>query len=144
MIILDTNVVSELMRPAPAPVVLAWLRQQTGSNLFTTAITAAEIRYGIARLPNGKRRDDLAHAASEVFTAFPDQVLPFDDAAASAYADLVAQRERLGAPIDGFDGQIAAICHSHHAMLATRNVKDFHHTGITTTDPWQDGSSRPR
>ena len=139
MIILDTNVVSELMRRSPAPVVLAWLRRRTGSELFTTAITAAEVRYGIARLPDGHRKDDLVRAANEVFTAFPDQVLPFDDAAASAYADLVAQRERLGNPIDGFDGQIAAICHSHGGLLATRNVKDFHHTGIATTDPWQDG-----
>jgi hypothetical protein len=139
MIILDTNVVSELMRPSPAPVVLAWLRQQTGSELFTTAITAAEVRYGIARLPDGHRKDDLMRAANEVFAAFPDQVLPFDDAAASAYADLVAQRERLGNPIDGFDGQIAAICQCHGGLLATRNVKDFHHAGIATTDPWQDG-----
>jgi toxin FitB len=139
MIILDTNVVLELMRPSPASVVLAWLRQQTGSELYTTAITAAEVRYGIARLPDGHRKEGLARAANEVFAAFPDQVLPFDDAAASAYADLVAQRERTGNPIDGFDGQIAAICHSHDASLATRNVKDFHHTGITATDPWQDG-----
>jgi predicted nucleic acid-binding protein len=139
MIILDTNVVSELMRPSPAPVVLAWLRQQTDTELFTTAITAAEVRYGIARLPDGHRKNDLVRAANEVFAAFPDQVMPFDDTAASAYADLVAQRERLGNPIDGFDGQIAAICHSHGARLATRNSKDFHHTGITTTDPWQDG-----
>jgi toxin FitB len=139
MIILDTNVVSELMRTSPAPVVLTWLRQQNGRELFTTAITAAEVRYGIARLPDGHRKDDLVRAADEVFAAFPDQVLPFDNAAASAYADLVAQRERMGNPIDGFDGQIAAICHSHGGLLATRNVKDFRHTGIATTDPWQYG-----
>lgn len=139
MIILDTNVVSELMRPAPAPVVLTWLRRQAASDLYTTAITAAEVRYGIARLPDGHRKDDLARAANDVFAAFPDQVLPFDGAAASAYADLVAQRERMGKPIDGFDGQIAAICHSHRASLATRNVKDFHHTGVVTTDPWRRG-----
>jgi toxin FitB len=139
MIVLDTNVVSELMRPTPAPPVLAWLRRQAGGDLYTTAITAAEIRYGIARLADGKRRDDLAQAADDVFAAFPDQVLPFDGAAASAYADLVARRERLGSPIDGFDGQIAAICHRHRASLATRNSKDFHSTGITVTDPWHDG-----
>jgi hypothetical protein len=138
MIVLDTNVVSELMRPSPAPAVLGWLRRQTGSDLYTTAITAAEIRYGIARLPDSRRRGDLARAADEVFAAFPDQVLPFDDAAASAYADLVARRERLGAPIDGFDGQIAAICHRHRASLATRNTKDFHDTGLAVTDPWRE------
>jgi toxin FitB len=139
MIILDTNVVSELMRPAPAPAVLAWLRRQAGSDLYTTAVTAAEVRSGIARLPDGKRKHDLARVANEVFAAFPDQVLPFDDAAASAYADLVARRENAGHPIDGFDGQIAAICGSHGAALATRNGKDFHDTGVTLTNPWQDG-----
>jgi toxin FitB len=138
MIVLDTNVVSELMRPSPVLAVLGWLRRQPGSDLYTTAVTAAEVRYGIARLPDGKRRDLLARAADEVFAAFPDQVLPFDAAAASSYADLVARRERLGIPIDGFDGQIAAICHSHRASLATRNSKDFHNTGITITDPWHD------
>jgi toxin FitB len=138
VIILDTNVVSELMRPSPASVVLTWLRQQAATELFTTAITAAEIRYGIARLPDGRRKDDLVRAANDVFAAFPDQVLPFDAAAAAAYADLVTHRERTGNPIDGFDGQIAAICHTHAAPLATRNIKDFHHTGIATTDPWQD------
>jgi predicted nucleic acid-binding protein len=138
MIVLDTNVVSDLMRPAPTPVVLGWLRRQASAELFTTAITVAEIRYGIARLPDGRRKDDLTQAANEVFGAFPDQVLPFDMAAAAAYADLVAQREHMGNPIDGFDGQIASICHIHRALLATRNVKDFHDTGITTTDPWHE------
>jgi toxin FitB len=137
MIILDTNIVSELMRPTPAPTVLAWLRRQTGSDLYTTAITAAEIRYGIARLPDGSRKRDLARAAGEVFAAFPDQILPFDDPAAAAYADLVAQRERLGTPINGFDGQIAAICRRHAASLATRNGRDFQDTGLAITDPWQ-------
>jgi predicted nucleic acid-binding protein len=137
MIVLDTNVVSELMRPSPAAAVLGWLRRQAGGDLYTTAITAAEIRYGIARLPDSRRRDDLARAADEVFAAFPDQVLPFDDAAAAAYADLVARRERLGAPIDGFGGQIAAICHRHRASLATRNTKDFRDTGLAVTDPWR-------
>jgi predicted nucleic acid-binding protein len=139
VIVLDTNVVSELMRPSPAAAVLGWLRRQSGSDLYTTAITAAEVRYGIARLPEGRRQDDLASAADEVFAAFPDQVLPFDDAAASTYAALVARRERLGVPIDGFDGQIAAICRSHRASLATRNIKDFHDTGLALTDPWRAG-----
>ena len=134
MIVLDTNIVSELMRPSPAQAVLGWLYQQASAELFTTAITAAEIRYGIARLPDGHPKDDLVRAANEVFAAFPDQVLPFDLKAAAAYADLVAHRERMGSPIDGFDGQIASICHVHGALLATRNVKDFQHTGIATTD----------
>lgn len=139
MIVLDTNVVSELMRAEPAPEVLAWLRQNSGSGLYTTAVTVAEIRYGIARLPEGRRRDSLHQAANEVFAAFPRQVLPFDLAAAGAYADVVAGREMNGQPIDGFDAQIAAICRVHAATLATRNTKDFAGTGLKVVDPWQDG-----
>jgi predicted nucleic acid-binding protein len=136
MIVLDTNVVSELMRPSPAGVVLSWLRQRDNAELFTTAITAAEIRYGIARLPDGRRKDDLLRAADEILRAFPEQVLPFDATAAAAYADVVGRRERIGKPIDGFDGQIASICRVHGALLATRNVKDFRETGVATADPW--------
>jgi len=138
MIVLDTNVVSELMRAKPAPAVLAWLRQSSGAGLYTTAVTVAEIRYGIARLPEGQRRESLRQAANEIFAAFPRQVLPFDLAAAGAYADVVAGRERQGNPIDGFDAQIAAICRSQAATLATRNAKGFAGTGISIIDPWQE------
>ena len=137
MIVLDTNVVSELMRRKPAPTVIAWLRDQNGAELFTTAISIAEIRYGIARLPEGSRRTQLAEAADVVFASFPDQVLPFDVAAATAYATVVAERDRIGAPIDGFDAQIAAICRARRALLATRNIKDFRETGVELVDPWQ-------
>ncbi|SCE67031.1 hypothetical protein GA0070558_102182 [Micromonospora haikouensis] len=137
MIVLDTNVVSELMRAEPAPAVLTWLRQRSGASLHTTVVTVAEIRYGIARLPEGQRRESLHQAANEIFAAFPRQVLPFDLAAASAYADVVAGRERLGRPIDGFDAQIAAICRAQAATLATRHIKDFADTGIGVIDPWQ-------
>jgi predicted nucleic acid-binding protein len=138
MIVLDTNVVSELMRATPAPAVLAWLQQTSSTGLYTTAVTAAEIRYGIARLPEGRRRQDLHQAANEIFAAFPRQVLPFDLAAATAYADVVASRERDGNPISGFDAQIAAICRSQAATLATRNAKDFTDTGIAVIDPWRE------
>jgi predicted nucleic acid-binding protein len=138
MIVLDTNVVSELMRPTPTSAVLTWLRGHPGDELYTTAITVAEIRYGIARLPGGRRREALHQAADEVFAAFPDQVLPFDLAAAAAYADVVAQREGLGKPINGFGAQIAAICRVHTAVLATRNTKDFGDTGVAIEDPWQE------
>jgi toxin FitB len=138
MIVLDTNVVSELMRATPAPAVLAWLQQTPSTGLYTTAVTVAEIRYSIARLPDGRRKQDLDQAASEIFAAFPRQVLPFDLAAATAYADVVAGREADGNPISGFDGQIAAICRSQAATLATRNTKDFIHTGISLIDPWQE------
>lgn len=138
MIVLDTNVVSELMRPEPTPAVLAWLRQYSGGSLRTTAVTVAEIRYGIARLPDGRRREALQQAASEIFAAFPRQVLPFDLAAANAYADVVTGRERIGNSIDGFDAQIAAICRSQAATLATRNTKDFADTGIALVNPWDE------
>lgn len=137
MIVLDTNVVSELMRATPEPAVLAWLRQTSSTGLYTTAVTVAEIRYGIARLPEGRRRQTLHQAANEIFAAFPRQVLPFDLAAATAYADVVADRESDGNPISGFDAQIAAICRSQAATLATRNTKDFTGIGITIIDPWQ-------
>jgi len=138
MIVLDTNVVSELMRATPEPAVLAWLQQTSSAGLYTTAVTVAEIRYGIARLSEGLRRQTLHQAANEIFAAFPRQVLPFDLAAATAYADVVAGRERDGNPISGFDAQIAAICRSQAATLATRNTKDFTDTGISTIDPWQE------
>ncbi|RZU52687.1 hypothetical protein EV385_4567 [Krasilnikovia cinnamomea] len=136
-IVLDTNVVSELMRSEPAPAVLAWLQRSSGYGLYTTAVTIAEIRYGIARLPEGRRRKSLHQAADEIFAAFPRQVLPFDLASASAYADIVAEREKQGNPISGFDAQIAAICRSQAASLATRNTRDFVDTGISLLDPWQ-------
>ena len=137
MIVLDTNVVSELMRTAPTSEVLAWLRQNPAQSLYTTTVTVAEIRYGVARLPAGRRRESLHQAANEIFAAFPRQVLPFDLAAANAYADIVIGREDRGMPIDGFDAQIAAICRSQAATLATRNTKDFAETGVAVVDPWQ-------
>jgi predicted nucleic acid-binding protein len=136
MIVLDTNVVSELMRGTPEPSVITWLGQQRSAELFTTAVTLAEVRYGIARLPDGRRKNDLAQAADEVFSAFPEQVLPFDAVAAATYADVVTDRDKAGQPIDGFDAQIAAICRSRNATLATRNTKDFHQTGVELVDPW--------
>ncbi len=137
MIIVDTNVVSELMKSSPSPVVRDWLLGQRPAELFTTSITVAEILYGIERLPEGQRKDARRSAATEVFTSFDDHVLAFDHGAAAAYAPLVYRRDQRGLPIDGFDAQIAAICNTYEATLATRNVKDFEHTGITVLDPWK-------
>jgi predicted nucleic acid-binding protein len=137
MIVVDTNVVSELMKSSPSTVVRAWLLAQRPVELFTTSITVAEILNGIERLPEGQRKDAFQTAATDVFTSFDDHVLPFDQDAAVAYAPLVQRRDQWGLPIDGFDAQIAAICNSHAATLATRNVKDFEHTGVTVIDPWQ-------
>lgn len=137
MIIVDTNVASELMKPSPEPVVRDWVRA-TGreDELCTTATTLAEIRYGIERLPAGSRRELLKSIADDIFAAFEGQVLPFDAAAARHYPGIVIRRSRAGLPIDGFDAQIASICHTHDAALATRNVKDFQDTGIDVIDPW--------
>ena len=137
MIVVDTNVVSELMRPAPSALVREWVRSHRPTELFTTSITVAEIRYGIERLPEGARKGALLDAATDIFTAFADQVLAFDREAAVAYAPLVHLRDQSRRPIDGFDAQIAAICVTHRATLATRNVRDFEHTGITVVDPWE-------
>ena len=136
MIILDTNVVSELMRPEPAPRVANWVRDRDRRELRTTAITLAEIRYGIARLPDGRRKQVLLAAADETFTAFADQVVPVDTAAAEHYAIIASRRERAGKPIVGIDALIAGICRSRGAALATRTVSDFDGTGIQLIDPW--------
>ena len=137
MIVVDTNVVSELMRPSPSSQVREWVGAQAPGELCTTAITVAEIRYGLERLPDGRRKGSLLAVATEVFAAFSEFIQPFDADAAVWYATIVAQRDRLGLPIDGFDGQIAAICLTRNAALATRNVKDFEETGIDVIDPWQ-------
>ena len=137
MIVVDTNVVSELMRPSPAGVVRGWVASHQAGGLCTTAITVAEIRYGLERLADGQRKKSLLAAADEVFTAFSEFILPFDAPAAACYAPIVAHRDRIGLPVDGFDAQIAAICQAHGLVLATRNVKDFRDTGIGLIDPWQ-------
>jgi predicted nucleic acid-binding protein len=137
MIVLDTNVTSELMRASPSSLVTTWLHSQDSDELYSTAVSVAEIQYGIARLPITARKKKLVEVAAEVFSAFPDHVLAFDLAAAAEYGDIVVARERAGTPINGFDAQIASICRAHGAVLATRNVKDFEGTGIEVTNPWE-------
>ncbi len=137
MIVVDTNVIAELMRPEPREALRRWSLAQPGSELYTTAITVAEILYGIERLPAGRRRDGLRDIAAGIFSTFGDHVLPFDSAAAALYPVIVEARERLGRPIDGFDAQIASICRFHRGTLATRTVRDFQHTGVDVIDPWQ-------
>ena len=137
MIVADTSVVSELMRPSPSPAVRDWARRQPAGELYTTAITVAEIRYGLARLAGGRRKDRLQAAADDLFAAFSGYVLPFDAAAAVHYALIARHRDEAGLPIGGFDAQIAAICRARGAALATRNIKDFLETGVDVIDPWQ-------
>jgi predicted nucleic acid-binding protein len=136
LVVLDSNVVSELMRTAPEPEVLAWVDRQDAARVCTTSVTVAEVRYGIARLPSGRRQEALWAAADDVFTVFADRVLPFDATAAVHYADVVVERERAGAPISALDAQIAAVCRVHAAALATRNTADFDGLGLELTDPW--------
>jgi predicted nucleic acid-binding protein len=138
MIVLDTNVTSELMKPAPSPAVISWVRAQRSSELYTTAITVAEIGYGIERLPDGRRKSTLQRAADDIFSAFAEQVLAFDAAAAQHYGQIVSHRDNAGHPIDGFDAQIASICRTHDAVLDTRNVTDFDDTQISVIDPWSE------
>jgi toxin FitB len=140
MIVVDTNVASELMRPAPDARVVAWMRAQDGGELYTTSITVAEIAYGVERLPDGARKALLKATATQVFTAFAEHVLAFDADAAGLYGAIVSARQQAGAPIDGFDAQIAAICRCHAATLATWNVKDFERTGVDVVDPWREGA----
>lgn len=136
MMVLDTNVVSELMKSDPDEHVVDWIRANRGDNRYTTAVTLAEIGYGMERLPAGQRKERLRVAAGEIFDAFERQILPFDHAAANLYPGIVATRDQSGQPIDGFDAQIAAICRAHGAALVTRNIKDFRDTGIDVIDPW--------
>jgi predicted nucleic acid-binding protein len=139
-VVLDTNVISELMRPVPGTSVVAWVSQISPAAVYTTAVTLAEVRVGIARLPSSRRRALLEVAADEVFATFADRVLAFDALAAVHYADVVVEREHAGAPISGFDAQIAAICRLHHAALATRNTSDFGRLGLILIDPWLTGA----
>jgi hypothetical protein len=136
VIILDTNIVSELMKQSPEPSVERWVLSRT-TDLFTTSITLAEVFYGVERLPAGRRKDKIRVTASTIFGAFKEHVLPFDVPAAMHYSIIVDGRDRIGQPIDGFDAQIAAICRTNDAVLATRNVKDFRETGVDLIDPWQ-------
>ena len=139
MIVLDTNVLSEAIRPAPARRVLDWLAAQPSSRLFTTTVSEAEFLYGLALLPTGKRRASLEEAARRMFEEdFADRVLPFDRAAASAFAVIAAARRKRGHPISEFDAQIAAIAHTYGATVATRNVGDFRDCGVAIVDPWND------
>lgn len=135
--LLDTNVLSELLRSQPHPAVLAWFAQQPADSLFVSAVTQAEMLLGARLLPRSKRRQQLEAALDTMFREdFAGRVLPFDSAAAAAYAAVVAARRGAGRPISQFDAQIAAIAQSHRAALATRNVSDFAECGLTLTDPW--------
>jgi len=136
MIVVDTNVISELMRERPSPAVSQWIASHKESDLRTTSVTVSEVLYGVERLPAGQRKDALQAAATRILDSFGQQVLSFDASAAREYAVVVCGRAAMGHPIGGFDAQIAAICRAHQAALATRSVPDFAGTGVPLINPW--------
>lgn len=137
MFVLDTNVVSELMRPAPEPAVEAWVAQHRATDMYFTAISEAELRYGVAIMRAGRRRDALASAVDGLIREdFGGRVLPFDGAAARAYSEIAAVRRSAGRPVSQADCQIAAIALARGFAVATRNVPDFADMGIEIADPW--------
>lgn len=134
---LDTNVLSELVRPRPASAVVDWVDGQDADQLVITSLTAAEIRAGVALLEPGRRQRDVERRMEALLGGtFGRRVLPFDVEATPAYARLVAVRRRAGRPIAAFDAQIAAICLRHDAPLATRNTDDFADIGLPLINPW--------
>ncbi len=137
MIVLDTNVLSELMRSKPAEMVAKWLAARPALHLFTTSVTQAEIGYGLALMSLGARRGALEAAVDRMFLEdFRGRVLPFDTAAAHEYPAIAAARKQQGRPIASFGAMIAAIALSRGAVVATRNVKDFEGCGVAVIDPW--------
>ena len=142
MIVLDTNVVSELMRPAPSAQLLAWMDAQTPDTLWLTSVNTAELLFGLARLPDGARKRALVTSVTRMLDEdFGGRVLNFDLEAATVFARLAAEGERAGQPLSFADGQIAAICRTHDAALATRNQRHFTGIGLRLINPWQDAAT---
>jgi toxin FitB len=136
MTILDTNVVSELMRPNPDPSVVRWFADLSAEESHLTSITVAEILLGIELLPTGKRRDVLRAGAERTLAVFADHILAFDEKAAHEFSVVSATRRRQGRPMSEFDAQIAAIARTHRATVATRDKDDFEGCGVRLVNPW--------
>lgn len=138
MIVLDTNVLSELIRPNASPAVRAWFDTQPADRLATSAVTAGEMLAGVERLPVGRRRRALSEEVTVLLHEdFAGRVMPFDLAAVGEYAVVMATRQQAGRPISVLDAQIAAICRNRGARLATRNIADFEDTGVELINPWE-------
>jgi len=139
VIILDTNVVSELMRPAPTPAISRSLSKYSAEELHSTSISLAEILYGVELLPAGKRKSELLAGADKLFrVVLGGRILPFDEQAAQAFSGIAAGRRVRGRPISELDAQIAAIAFVHDGTLVTRNIADFEGCGIHLVNPWVD------
>lgn len=139
MFLLDTNVVSELIRPVPEPTVAAWVAGQAATSLFLTAVNEAELRYGVAIMPAGARRDAVGAAIDGLLREdFGGRVLPFDSGAAAVYATLAAGRRAIGRPVAQADAQIAAIAAANGMTVVTRNIEDFSDTGVEVVNPWSE------
>ncbi len=140
MIILDTNVLSALMRKTPEPPVVAWLDRQPAESVWITSITLFEARLGLALLPAGRRRQALETAFVRLMEEdLQNRVLDFDSAAASEAASLAAERQKAGRPVDVRDTQIAGIALARRATLATRNLRHFRDLKVAVVDPWETG-----
>ena len=137
MIIVDTNVVSEPLKPRPEPAVIDWLDRQAPQTLYITAINLAELLAGIEALPQGRRRVELQQAfVRQVMPLFSERILPFDAAAAESFAKVNALAQAAGNPISFADAAIASIASANGFMVATRNVRDFKGTGVDLINPW--------
>jgi predicted nucleic acid-binding protein len=137
VIILDTNVLSALMKPIPDPAAVAWLDRQPTASIWTTAVTVFEIEFGMALMPAGRRRRRLQEVFERMLHEdLEDRVLAFDHGSAEAAARLAADRQRVGRPVDFRDTEIAGIAIAHRATVATRNVRHFSGMGVAVVDPW--------
>jgi predicted nucleic acid-binding protein len=137
MIIVDTNIISEMMKPSPSTNVMAWFDRQEVTQLFVTTITIAEISYGINVLPNGNRRDLLENAFDKALrAAFEHRILSFDENSAHLYGKIMSRRKALGQPLSIPDGQIAAIASANSCSVATRNTNDFTECGVDLINPF--------
>jgi len=137
MIVLDTNVVSEAMKPEPDPAVRAWLNEQSAETLYLSSVTLAELLFGIAALPNGKRKDMLSEAVDGLMQLFKERVLPFDTDAARKYADLAVTARTAGRGFPVPDGYIAAIAASQGYQVASRDTAPFEATNVDVINPWK-------
>ena len=138
MILLDTNVLSEMFKPAPSRHVEVWLNQQRASDLYLSSVVLAEIEAGLALMPDGRRKTKIIQDFNDTVSVFGDRVLMFDDVCAEEYGEIFATRIRMGRPIEKFDCMIASTAVVHECLLATRNVRDFEGiSGLKVINPWE-------